>query len=202
VIGLSEVYLARHGETEWSLSGQHTGLTNLPLTRRGEINAVRLGERLQGMTFDSVFVSTLERARRTCELAGFGAQARVDPDLVEWNYGAYEGKTTAEIRAERPGWQIFRDGCVGGESVSDVIVRADRVIARLRIAGQRVLVFSSGHFLRIVAARWLRLGAEAGGWLHLSTATLSALGYEHSLDEPVIRLWNDERHVLPLGVSA
>src|SRR6516164_7866041 len=111
---LPTVYLARHGETEWSVSGQHTGLTDLPLTDRGERNARRLGERLKGMTFAHVLTSPLRRARRTCELAGFGAAAQVDPDLVEWNYGTYEGKTTAEILKERPGWLIFRDGCPGG----------------------------------------------------------------------------------------
>lgn len=192
-----EVFLARHGETAWSLSGQHTGLTDLPLTRRGEINAVRLGERLQSMMFDRVFVSPLQRTRRTCELAGFGAQAEIDPDLVEWNYGAYDGKTTADIRIARPDWQLFRDGCPGGESVADIVARADRVVAQLQAAGGRVLMFSSGHFLRVIAARWLGLEADAGQWFHLSTATLSALGYEHTLEEPVIRLWNDARHVLP-----
>ena len=154
-MALPEVYLARHGETQWSLSGQHTGLTDLPLTRHGEINAARLGERLQGLTFDHVFTSPLIRAHRTCELAGFGEQAVIDPDLVEWDYGDYEGKTTAEIRAQRPGWQLFRDGCPSGESVEAVSARADRVVAKLRSDGGRTLLFSSGHFIRVLTVRWL-----------------------------------------------
>jgi probable phosphoglycerate mutase len=192
---LPNAYLARHGETAWSLSGQHTGLTDIPLTERGERNARRLGERLQGMQFARVFCSPLLRARRTCELAGFGGQAQSDPELVEWNYGDYEGITTAEIRRQRPDWQIFRDGCPGGESLNDISARADRVIARVRAVSADVLLFSSGHFLRVLAARWLALSASGGRYLALSTATLSMLGYEHALNEPVIRLWNDARHV-------
>jgi len=192
---LPEVYLARHGETAWSLSGQHTGLTDIPLTQRGERNARRLGERLRGLVFAQVFTSPLVRARRTCELAGFAAAAQVDPDLVEWNYGDYEGKTGNEIRRDRPDWQLFRDGCPGGESVADVSARADRVVARVRAVGADVLLFSSGHFLRVLAARWLGLNASGGRYLVLSTATLSMLTYEHTLSEPVIGLWNDARHV-------
>ena len=193
---LPTVFLARHGETEWSISGRHTGLTDVPLTDRGERNARRLGERLKGMTFAHVLTSPLQRARRTAELAGFGATAKVDPDLVEWNYGAYEGRKTEDILQERPGWQLFRDGCPGGESVAAVGARADRVIARLRPLRGDVLLFSSGHFLRVLAARWLGLDAAGGHFFFLSTATLSALGYEHnSQSEPVIRLWNDARHV-------
>jgi probable phosphoglycerate mutase len=188
------IYLARHGETTWSLSGQHTGSSDIPLTPRGEANARRLGQRLQGLTFARVFTSPLQRARRTCELAGFGAVAAVDPDLVEWNYGEYEGKTTAEIRHARPDWQLFRDGCPGGERLEDVSARADRVIARLRSAGGDVLVFSSGHILRILAARWCGLDASAGRCLYLGTAALSVLGYEHGLQDPVVRLWNDVAH--------
>ncbi|HEV3258910.1 MAG TPA: histidine phosphatase family protein [Gemmataceae bacterium] len=192
---LPAIYLARHGETAWTVSGQHTGLTDLPLTERGEANARRLGERLKGLTFPHVFTSPLQRACRTCELAGFGGVAKIDPDLVEWNYGAYEGLTTADIRKERPDWRIFRDGCPGGESVAEVGARADRVVARLRAVGGDVLLFSSAHFLRVLAARWLGLDASAGRYLVLSTATLSMLGYEHDQTEPVIRLWNDARHV-------
>jgi broad specificity phosphatase PhoE len=129
---LPEVYLARHGETAWTISGQHTGRTNIPLTARGEANARSLGERLKGQMFERVFASPLDRARRTCELAGFGGRARFESDLLEWDYGAYEGRTTAEIRAERPGWYLFRDGSLGGESVDAVGARADRVVARLR----------------------------------------------------------------------
>jgi broad specificity phosphatase PhoE len=192
---LPNIYLARHGETAWSLSGQHTGLTDIPLTERGERNARRLGERLQGLVFARVFTSPLVRAHRTCELAGFAAHAKVDPDLVEWNYGDYEGKTTDEIHRSRPDWQLFRDGCPGGESVAEISARADRVVARVRAVGADVLLFSSGHFLRVLAARWLGLSASGGRYLALSTATLSMRGYEHTQSEPVIRLWNDARHV-------
>lgn len=132
---------------------------------------------------------------QTCSLAGFGEVARKLPDLVEWNYGAYEGKRTAEIHAERPGWQLFRDGCPGGESPSDVGSRADRVIRLVREVSGNVLMFSSGHFLRVLAARWLEAAAEAGKYYLLSTASLSVIGYEHNLKEPVIRLWNDTQHV-------
>jgi probable phosphoglycerate mutase len=192
---LPSIYLARHGETAWALSGQHTGLTDVPLTERGERNARRLGERLKGLTFARVFTSPLQRAKRTCELAGFGKVAEVDPELVEWNYGDYEGRTTADIRKERPDWQLFRDGCPGGESVAAIGARADRVLARLRAAAGDVLVFSSGHVLRVLAARWLGLDPSGGRYFLLSTATLSVLGYEHGKDDPVIRLWNDGRHV-------
>ena len=190
------VYLARHGETEWSVSGQHTGLTDIPLTPRGERNAVRLGERLKGIAFAHVLTSPLQRAKRTCDLAGFGAQCRVDAELVEWNYGAYEGRKTAEIRRERPEWDLFRDGCPDGEQVADISARADRVVARLRALTGNVLVFSSGHILRVLAARWLGFDANAGRYFYLGTATLSAVGYEHNnASEPVLRLWNDCRHV-------
>ena len=192
---LPAVYLARHGETAWTLSGQHTGVTDLPLTERGEQNARRLGERLQGLSFAKVFTSPLRRVRRTCELAGFGRLAEIDPDLIEWHYGDFEGLTTTDIRKGRPDWQLFRDGCPGGERPGDVAARADRVIARVRAVGRDVLLFSSGHFLRVLAARWLGLEATAGRLLFLGTATLSALGYEHGPDEPVLRLWNDSRHV-------
>jgi broad specificity phosphatase PhoE len=189
------IYLARHGETAWSLSGQHTGLTDLPLTDRGERNASRLGERLKGLTFSKVFTSPLQRAMRTCELAGFGSLAEIDRDLLEWNYGEYEGRRTAEILADRPGWQLFRDGCPGGESPSQIGARADRVVKRVRAVKGDVLLFSSGHFLRVFAACWLGLDAAFGRYFLLSTASLSALGYEHNLSEPVIRLWDDTRHV-------
>jgi probable phosphoglycerate mutase len=191
---LPAAYLARHGETAWSVTGQHTGRTDLPLTERGERNARRLGERLKGLTFAKVFTSPLQRARRTCELAGFGPVAVVDPDLVEWNYGDYEGKKTADIHKERPGWKLFRDGCPGGESPADVGARADRVIARLRAVNGDVLVFSSGHILRTLAARWLGLGPTAGQYFLFGTAALSVLGYEHDQTEPAVRLWNDVHH--------
>jgi probable phosphoglycerate mutase len=192
---LPVIYLARHGETAWSLSGQHTGVTDLPLTARGEQNARSLAGRLRGLSFSKVFTSPLQRARRTCELAGFGAVAEVDPDLVEWNYGEYEGITTAEILTKRPGWELFRDGCPGGESPAEIGARADRVVARLRAEPGNVLLFSSGHFLRVLTARWLTLEPGAGRYFVLSTASLSALGYEHDASEPVIRLWNDTQHV-------
>jgi probable phosphoglycerate mutase len=167
---LPAIYLARHGETAWSLSGQHTGLTDLPLTERGERNARRLGERLHGLTFAKVFTSPLQRAARTCDLAGFGAMAEVDPDLVEWNYGVYEGRRTVEIRAERS------------------------VVSRVRSIQGDVLLFSSGHFPRVLAARWLGLEPAAGQFFALDTASLSAPGHEHTLSRPVVRLWNDTRH--------
>ena len=189
------VCLARHGETAWSLSGQHTGLTDLPLTERGERNAQSLGRRLQGMTFAKVFTSPLKRATRTCELAGFGSEAEADRDLVEWNYGEYEGRRTKEIHEQRPDWHLFRDGCPGGETPDQVGDRADRVVARVRRASGNVLLFSSAHFLRVLTARWLGLDAEAGRYFLLDTASLSILGYEHDLSEPAIRLWNDARHV-------
>ena len=190
------IYLARHGETAWSLSGQHTGLTDLPLTARGERNASRLRQRLAGLTFAKVFTSPLQRARRTCELAGFGAVAEIDNDLLEWNYGEYEGRRTSEIRAERPNWQLFRDGCPGGESPQQVAARADRAVCRLRAVEGDVLLFSSGHFLRVLAVRWIGLELTTNARLFmLSTASLSAVGYEDSLERPVIRLWNETRHV-------
>lgn len=192
---LPRIYLARHGETAWSVSGQHTGRTDLPLTAQGEQNARRLGERLAGLQPARVITSPLERARRTCELAAFGSVANIDPDLVEWDYGAYEGKTPAEIRRDRPGWEIFRDGCPGGESLAQVAARADRVVVRLRAIGADVLVFSSGHLLRVLAARWLDLDGALGRYFFLETAALSILGYQRDLTDPVIRLWNDCRHL-------
>jgi probable phosphoglycerate mutase len=192
---LSVAYLARHGETAWTLSGQHTGLTDLPLTERGERNAQRLGERLRAIKPVRVFTSPLQRVRRTCELAGFGAKAEVDRDLVEWDYGKYEGRTSAEIHAERPDWELFRDGCPGGESAVQVGARADRVVGRVRAVQGDVLLFSSGHFLRVLAARWIGLEAAGGRHLFLGTASLSSLGYEHNLSQPVLRLWNETSHV-------
>ncbi len=189
------VYLARHGETAWSISGQHTGLTDLPLTPRGERNARQLGQRLHGLAFAQVFVSPLQRAYKTCELAGFAGNAIVDHDLVEWNYGQYEGVRGADIRAQRKDWMIFRDGCPGGESPQDIGKRADRVVARARQVVGNVLIFSSGHFLRVLAARWLGCTVEFGKYLCLSTASLSAVGYEHGMKDPVVQFWNDTRHV-------
>ena len=189
-------YIARHGETAWTISGQHTGLTDLPLTERGERNALRLGERLKGLTFARVFTSPLRRASRTCELAGFAAVAEIDPDLVEWNYGEYEGRRTVDIRRERPDWELFRDGCPGGETLQQISARADAVMGRVRGVQGDVLLFTSGHFIRVLASRWLGLEPSVNSrFFMLSTASLSAVGYEHERSRPVIRLWNETRHV-------
>jgi probable phosphoglycerate mutase len=188
---LPVVYLARHGETAWSLSGQHTGRTDLPLTEHGERQARALGDRLRGTSFVKVFTSPSQRARRTAELVGFGNAAETDPDLAEWDYGQYEGRRTADILAERPGWFLFRDGAPGGETPDQVGARADRVIQRIRAIGGNVLIFSSAHILRVFAARWLGLEAAGGRYFLLDTSSLSILGYEHNLAEPAIRLWNE-----------
>jgi broad specificity phosphatase PhoE len=188
------VCLARHGQTSWTISRQHTGVTDLPLTAAGEAEAVHLGERLAGRSFAAVFTSPLRRAVRTCELAGYGPVAVVERDLIEWNYGSYEGRTTREIHAERPGWNLFRDGCPGGEMPEDVGARADRVIRRVRPIDGDVLLFSSAHFLRVFAARWLGLEPRAGEYLVLGTASLSEMGYEHDRSRPVIRLWDETHH--------
>jgi len=190
------VYLARHGETEWSLTGQHTGLTDLPLTERGRRNAHQLGQRLKSINFAAVLTSPLERARNTCELSGFGSSAQVDRDLVEWDYGEYEGLRTAEIQKKHPGWQVFVNGCPGGESVNDVTTRADRILQKIREVNGNVLVFSSGHFIRVFAVRWL--GLEVSGncrYFKLSTASVSVVGYGKSISDPAIWLWNDAHHV-------
>jgi len=188
------IYLARHGETAWSLTGQHTGLTDLPLTERGEHEARKLGKRLAGIAFAKVFTSPLQRAARTCEIAGFGAVAEKDADLVEWNYGKYEGRRTVEIHAESPDWQLFRDGCPGGETPAQVGARADRALSRLQAANGNVLVFASGHLLRVLAARFLGLEPVGGKYFTLSTASVSILGFENSSSQPVIRMWNETSH--------
>ena len=189
------LYLVRHGETAWTITGHHAGLIDIPLTERGEGNARNLAAPLRGVNFVKVFSSPLIRASRTCELAGFQGNYSVDPDLVEWNYGEYEGKTTEELLERHPGWRLFFDGCPGGESVEQVGIRADRVVARVRNIEGNVLLFSSGHFLRVLAARWIGLGPEAGRFLGLSTTSLSALGYEAYLFRPVVQLWNDTGHL-------
>ena len=192
---LPEVYLARHGETAWSLSGQATGRTDIALTHRGERDAQELGALLQGLSFVQVLTSPLQRAQRTAQLAGFGDCTQPDPDLMEWDYGTYEGRRTAEIQAERPGWRLFEDGCPEGETLQAVSARAERVIDRIRAQRGNVLIFAHRDIMRVFTARWLGLPAANARYLYLTTASLSILGYHHDLDEPVIRLWNDARHV-------
>ena len=188
---LPRLFLARHGDTAWTDSRQHTGRTDLPLNERGEERARQIGERLQRFSFLRVFTSPLQRASKTCELAGFGAVAQVDPDLLEWDYGRFEGKLTRDIVKERPGWELFRDGCPDGESPEAVAARADRFIARVRGIGGDVLAFSSGHIIRMIAARWLGLPPTGGRFFFCRPASVGVLGFEHNnRDEPVIGLWN------------
>jgi probable phosphoglycerate mutase len=185
------IYLFRHGETQWSLSGQHTGRTDLPLTENGERRAGRLRGLLPGIAFTHVLTSPLQRARRTCELAGFGTVAQVDPDLREWDYGDYEGRTTADIQVQRPGWNVFQDGCPHGESVEQISQRADTVLAGLRSREGTVALFSHGQFLRALAMRWIGRPVPEGRHFTLETASLSILGYESPNGKiPVISLWN------------
>jgi broad specificity phosphatase PhoE len=190
---LPQVYLVRHGETPWSLSRQATGRTDIPLTERGEQTAQELRSRLTGLSFAQVLSSPLQRARRTAELAGFGKDVAIDGDLTEWDYGEYEGRRTAEIRAERPGWRLLEDGCPGGETLGAVTARAERVINRTRALDGDMLVFAHRHILRVLTARWLAFPALEARKFELATASLSILGYYHDTDEPVIRLWNDTR---------
>ena len=195
MVATHDVWLIRHGETEWTVSRRHTGLTDLPLTTAGEDQARALRNRLRAVCFERVFCSPLQRAARTCELSGYGSVAEVDRDLIEWNYGDYEGRKRPEILAERPKWIIFRDGCPNGESPADVAVRADRAISCIRTISGNVAVFSSGHFLRVLIARWLGLDPSAGRYFKLGTAAISVLGYDHnSASEPVIRLLNERPH--------
>jgi probable phosphoglycerate mutase len=188
----SSIYIIRHGETAWSKSGQHTGRTDLPLSEDGEREARKLSRRLVGLTFDRVLTSPLLRARQTCDLAGLGSRATVDPDLAEWDYGDYEGKTTPEVHAERPLWDLFADGCPGGESTGQVSARADRFLSRASEIKGTLAVFSHGHFGRVLAARWILLPVAAGKRLDLATASLSILGFEHGPDTPVLKLWNED----------
>jgi probable phosphoglycerate mutase len=182
------VFAIRHGETAWSLSGQHTGATDIPLTDNGRRLAERMGSVLASETFALVLVSPLQRARDTCKLAGLGERAVTDPDLVEWDYGAYEGLTPKQIRATAPGWLIFRDGCPGGEAPEQVGARADRVIARARAAGGDVALFAHGHMLRVLVARWLGFPAGSGQHFLLDTGTLSVLSDYRGI--PAVRIWN------------
>jgi probable phosphoglycerate mutase len=183
----SEVVLVRHGETAWTLSRQHTSRTDIPLTDRGTERAAALGRRLADRGFALVLTSPRRRAADTCRAAGF-ADATVDDDLVEWDYGDYEGRTTAEIREERPGWTLWHDGAPGGETADQVTARADRVIGRLRAADGEVAVFSHGHFLRVLAARWVGLPATDGRLFALAPGSTSVLGWER--EQPVLRSWN------------
>lgn len=187
---LPQIHLVRHGETAWSLSGQHTGRTDMPLTQAGEAAARGVADRLKGLSFSAVWSSPSQRAYNTSVLAGFGAESVKNDDLQEWDYGAYEGLTTKQILAERPGWNVFRDGCPKGESAADVGARADGIIKQLREADGNILIFSSAHFLRVLGARWVGLPPEGGALLVLDTTSISVLGYEHDLGEPVIRKWN------------
>jgi broad specificity phosphatase PhoE len=196
------VYIARHAETAWSLTGQHTGLTDLPLTEHGECDARRLGERLKGITFEKVYTSPLRRAVATCELAGFGPVSEIDADLVEWNYGKYEGLLTREILAHRPGWSLFRDGCPDGESPDQVAVRAHRILRRIHQASGNVLLFSSGHFLRLLATHWLGIETLYAKYFALSTSSVSVLGFEGFRKEPAILLWNDTHHLRTADFSS
>ncbi|HKX00240.1 MAG TPA: histidine phosphatase family protein [Bryobacteraceae bacterium] len=184
----AQLWLIRHGETEWSLSGAHTGSTDLPLTKRGEERAAAVGRFLKGRQFALVLTSPLARARETCRLAGFGEVARIDPDLKEWDYGEYEGRTTTQIRKERPDWSLWRDGVPGGETIELVAERARRIIARSQGASGDVALFAHGHILRILTACWLDLPPDAARLFALSTATVSTLGYEH--ETRVITSWN------------
>lgn len=188
---LARIYLVRHGQTAWSLSGQHTGRTDIPLSGQGEQDARKLAGRLEEVQFVRVFASPLQRARRTSELAGLGETAQIEPDLAEWNYGDYEGKRPQEIRAQRPDWNVFRDGAPGGESASQVSERADRLIGRLQNLHGNVAVFSHGHFGRVMGARWIGLPVMQARHFVLNTASLSILGYEHDVaGERAILLWN------------
>jgi broad specificity phosphatase PhoE len=183
-----KVYLLRHGETEWSRSGKHTSVTDIALTENGRMAARRLQPMLSKAVFALVATSPLKRARETCELAGLGQQAVLEPDLMEWNYGDYEGLTTKEIQILRPGWSLFRDGCPGGETPEQVSARADRVIAKVRHARGNVALFGHGHIFRVLAARWIDLSVNYGERLLLDTATLNLLGYYY--DSAAIKIWN------------
>jgi broad specificity phosphatase PhoE len=189
VTAFPTIYLARHGETEWSKDGRHTGRTDIPLTLQGEGDARKLGERLKSFSFDHVFASPLARARRTAELAGFSPE--IEPDLIEWSYGQYEGRTSSQIRSVAPTWNLFRDGCPGGESPQEIADRGDRLARRLKGLSGNVICFAHGHILRVLAARWIGQPVVLAGGLLLGTASLSILSFDHNdLDEPAIKMWN------------
>ncbi len=186
------ICLIRHGETEWSRSGRHTGLTDLPLTAEGERCAATVGEALAGKRFTTVWTSPLQRARHTCELAGFGQVATVDPGLVEWDYGDYEGRMTPDILTDRPGWSLFRDGCPGGESVAQVRARAESFLQRAGAEPDGILIFSSGHFLRMLTTVWLECEPLFADRLVLGTGSLSLLEYDKRHAVRALRLWNHQ----------
>ena len=185
---MPEVFLVRHGETEWSRTGKHTGRTDIPLTERGREQAVAVGAVLSERRFALVLTSPLERAAETCRLAGYGEVAEQRDELMEWDYGAYDGRKTVDIREEHPGWTLWRDGVPGGESAAEVGARVDRIITELRALTGDALVFAHGHVLRVLAARWIGLEPSAGQLFALDPATLSILGYER--ETPVLRSWN------------
>ena len=187
-MSIQRVFLIRHGETEWSLSGQHTGMTDIPLTENGRTMPRLLAPILAKVTFARIFTSPLKRARETCELAGLGERAEIDHDLVEWNYGDYEGLTTKEIHAKTPDWMLFRDGCPGGDGPEDVARRVDSVIGRVRAVEGDVALFAHGHVFRVFVARWIGLQATAGCHFILDTATVGVLSYYR--DVPAIKRWN------------
>jgi len=188
---LLRLFLVRHGDTAWTDARKHTGLTDVPLNERGEERARQLGERLKEFSFVRAFTSPLQRASKTCEIAGFGGVAEVDRDLVEWDYGRFEGMLTADILKRQPGWELFRDGCPDGESPEQVAIRADQFVEKVQKFVGDVLAFSSGHTIRMIAARWLGLAPETGRVFFCRPASVGVLGYEHeSRDEPVLRLWN------------
>ena len=185
---VQEVFLVRHGETEWSLNGRHTGISDIPLTENGRQVARRWQSFAATRTFDLVLTSPLQRARETCQLAGLGERAETDPDLMEWDYGAYEGLTPKEIRARQPEWMIFHDGCPGGESPEQIGVRVDRIIAKIRARAATAALFAHGHVLRVLGASWLGLPPSAGSHFLLETATLSVLSSYHGV--PAMKRWN------------
>jgi probable phosphoglycerate mutase len=195
---LPKLFLVRHGDTAWTDSHRHTGRTDLPLNESGEEHARQIGAVLSPVSFSHVFTSPLQRAAKTCALAGFGDVAESDLDLLEWDYGLYEGKLTGDIVKERPGWELFRDGCPGRESARDVAGRANRFLARVQGLGGNVLAFSSGHIIRVIAARWLGLPPAGGRLFYCGPASVGVLGFEHdSRDQPIVRLWNYDGEPLP-----
>ena len=188
---LPHIFLMRHGETEWSVSGHHTGRADVPLTENGELESRRLGEQVRGISFRHVLVSPLQRAKRTCQWAGLNDEAVNEPDLIEWDNGEYQGRTHKEIAKERPGWNVFRDGCPNGESPQQISDRADRLIVKLRELDGNVALFSHGHFGRVLGVRWIGLPVEFGERFLLATASLSILSYQHEdAAKPAILLWN------------